>query len=151
MRIHSDQLPDSIVRHFRQPRPRVDQTLRGLKAASRIPAGRPFAPPLDARDVARITIGLAAPTSGGAVAFEREVGRLTDNAGRTAESAMAAIASGAEADQVAVAADFVEIRSAGIATVFGLVPAGVVRLTVIPAAAIRAVGQEIIGKSNEYA
>ena len=98
MRLHSQVLPDAIVRNTRLPRTLVTTTIRHLKEAGRIPRGYRHAPPLSPRDLARIILGLSAMSPTAAVEHERAVGRLPLAEGdgeATAEDALVAIIRGA--------------------------------------------------------
>lgn len=144
MRIHSDILPDVLVRYARLPRSRVMQTIRQLKAAGRISAGRPYAPPIVAKDVARLVLGLASPSSGRAPEFERDVGGLRGPDG-TAEAALVnIIETGQFEGQIAVAHSFVEVRTPSSVHLYGEVPVGAVSLVVIPISAVHSISKEII-------
>jgi hypothetical protein len=133
-RLHSDVLPDVLVKHTGLPRPRVTQTIRQLKAGGRIAAGRPFAPPLTARDVARLVLALSARSPSTAVAHEREVGRirLTEGIGEpTAEAA--------------IIATIVEVRQPSGSSVYGTLDGhGFTALNIIPIPTVRAIACQLI-------
>lgn len=148
MRVHSDLLPDTLVRETRLPRPFVNQTIRHMKAAGRISAGRPYAPPITARDIARLALALSAATPGTAVAHERDVGRLirSDSDGPpTVEAAVIALIEADQASgQIAIANAFVEIRSPGGAATYGALPVGATTIFVIPIFAVNAIARTLI-------
>lgn len=148
MRIHSDILPDCLVRETRQPRPFICQVIRHMKAAGRIAAGRPYAPPLTPRDIARQILALSAASPGTAVAHERDVGRLALSDGDGPPNAEAAIISLIEAQampgQIAISPSSVEIRSPIGSATYGKPPDGAVVVFVIPIAAVQAIAQTLI-------
>lgn len=152
MRIHTDVLPDVLVRETRLPRPFINQTIRHLKAAGRIAAGRPYAPPLTARDIARIVLALSATSPGTAVAHERAVGRLTlaDGDGpATVEAAIVAlIEASASSGQVAVNSAFVEIRHPEGSATYGTLPEGATTIFVIPTSAVHAIAGGLINREQ---
>ncbi|MGX9574079.1 hypothetical protein [Mesorhizobium sp. f-mel] len=90
--IHGVVLPDVLVRNTRIPRPRVIQTLRRLKEASRITDGRAYAAPLSSLDVGRIVLALSATTPIDCADHESGIGSLPlaagDDLGKTAEAAL---------------------------------------------------------------
>ncbi|MER9494100.1 hypothetical protein NKI86_19980 [Mesorhizobium sp. M0320] len=143
MRIHSDLLPDVLVSETRLPRPFVCQVIRQAKAAGRISAGRPFAPPLTARDIARLVLALSAASPGTAVAHERDVGRLPLSEGDGPATVEAAIVALIEADQasgqIAIAPSFVEIRSPASGATYGSLPEGAATIFVISTSAVQAI------------
>ncbi|MER8921698.1 hypothetical protein [Mesorhizobium sp. M0802] len=153
MRIHSDLLPDVLVSETRLPRPFVCQVIRQAKAAGRISAGRPYAPPLTARDIARLVLALSAASPGTAVGHERDVGRLPLSEGDGPATVEAAIVALIEADQasgqIAIAPSFVEIRSPELAA-FGSLPAGANTFFVIPIAAVQAIARTLLTKENQH-
>ncbi|MER9533282.1 hypothetical protein NKI89_26230 [Mesorhizobium sp. M0309] len=153
MRVHTDLLPDTLVSETRLPRPFINQTIRQMKAAGRISAGRPFAPPLTARDIARLVLALSAASPGTAVNHERDVGRLAISEGAGPPAVEAAIVSLINAPptsgQIAIASSFVEIRSPELAA-FGSLPAGANTFFVIPIAAVQAIARTLLTKENQH-
>ncbi|TIN94613.1 MAG: hypothetical protein E5Y03_31865 [Mesorhizobium sp.] len=152
MRVHTDILPDVLVSHTRLPRPFVTQVIRQMKAAGRISAGRPYAPPLTARDIARLVLALSAPSPGSAVGHERDVGRLhrTDGQGEpTAEAEIIALIERASpSGQIAITGAFVEIRSPDLVA-YGSLPDGANTFFVIPIAAMQAIAGTLLTKENQ--
>ncbi|MFD1985904.1 hypothetical protein ACFSOZ_26000 [Mesorhizobium newzealandense] len=125
------------------------QTLRRAKEAARIGSGRPFAPPIAERDIARMLLALSAPSPSRAVEHEKATGRLVSPDGLTVESAiMALLSADATEGQIAVSQDgrFVEIRTLDGVRTFGSPCGGFVSVFIIPIAAIVVIGGELLNK-----
>lgn len=88
-----DLIPDAVVSLTRLPRQHVSATIRFLKERGHISTGRPYAPPLNDREIARIVLALAAPARRHIPAILLAA-RITTPTGQTGEDLIARIGAG---------------------------------------------------------